>query len=341
MQYEYQVESLQDSLQFSKEREVQKVKLKQQETQSFALLSGLLLSILAMAIGLRSFIRKKKDNEKINAQKEEVEVQKRKIELQHLKLTNTHREISDSINYAKRIQAAILPTKEALAQVLVKEFVIFEPKDIVSGDFYWLEETENEIFIAVADCTGHGVPGAMVSVVCHNALNRAVREFNLSKPAEILDKTKELVIETFKSKSEFVRDGMDISFCKLTKDTHKIEWAGANNPLYIFRKGGKAVEIIPPNKQSVGVSDHGEKFNNHQIELKDGDRIYLFTDGYVDQFGGEKGKKFKHARLRDLIVKYSSTAIYDQKDIFLKEFHDWKRELEQIDDVCVIGIELE
>lgn len=340
MQYEYQKEALKDSLQHSKEIEIQQAEIKQKNTQTTGLLAGLILTVAVFIIGLMSFQRKKKDNLKINEQKGQVEKQKQEIERQHAKLANTHKEISDSITYAKRIQTAILPTHEALFDSLDSTFVLFMPKDVVSGDFYWLENIQNATLIAVADCTGHGVPGAMVSVVCHNALNRAVREFKLTEPALILDKTKDLVIETFKTKSEYVRDGMDISLCKITEGSSTIEWAGANNPLYIFKSMSKSVEIIQSDKQSIGVSDRNNKFTNHTLELDKNDVIYLFTDGFMDQFGGEFGKKFKHSRFRDLVIQNSNLDLKDQKEMLLKEFYSWKNNLEQIDDICIIGIQL-
>ncbi len=340
MQYEYQKEALKDSIEFSKEREIQQAELKQEKTQASAFKYGLILVFIILVIAVRSFLIKKKDNKKINEQKSQVENQKKEIELQHATLAKTHQEISDSINYAKRIQNAILPTTDVLNESLNNGFVLFMPKDVVSGDFYWLENLEDSTLVAVADCTGHGVPGAMVSVVCHNALNRAVREYHLSKPNEILDKTKELVVETFKSKSEFVRDGMDISLCRIHKNSEIVEWAGANNPLYIYKRISNSIEIISSNKQPVGVSDYSENFTNHELKLEQGDIIYLFTDGYMDQFGGEHGKKFKHSRFREIALDLGKQGIKGQKEVFEKEFHNWKGNLEQIDDICIIGIEL-
>lgn len=340
MQYEYQKEALQDSLQYSKEIELQEAALKQEKTQASAFMYGLILVLGLLLLGLRSFLIKKKDNKKINEQKLQVEKQKQEIEKQHAVLAATHKEISDSITYAKRIQTAILPTTDSLNEYLKNGFVLFMPKDVVSGDFYWLENIGESTLIAVADCTGHGVPGAMVSVVCHNALNRAVREFKLVKPSEILDKTKELVIETFKSKSEFVRDGMDISLCKINFTTKQIEWAGANNPLYVFKKDSNDIQITSANKQPVGVSEYSKNFDNHELILDEGDIIYLFTDGYVDQFGGEFGKKFKHSKFRNLIISNGAEGIAGQKEKLMDEFYRWKNNQEQIDDICIIGIQV-
>jgi serine phosphatase RsbU (regulator of sigma subunit)/TPR repeat protein len=337
MRYEYQKESLKDSLEFQKERALNDVERKQQKTQSYALYGGITLLLIVFVIGLRSFLRKKKDNQLINEQKEEVEAQNLEIERQHSVLAYTHQEISDSITYAKRIQKAILPTDEKLKTYLKESFVLFLPKDVVSGDFYWIQEIEGELLVAVADCTGHGVPGAMVSIVCHNALNRAVKEFGISDPGKILDKTKEIVIETFETKSEFVRDGMDISLAKINFINRSLEWAGANNPLYLLGKDSKEIGITAANKHAIGKDDKNEAFKTHSIETEEGDLIYLFTDGFMDQFGGEFGKKYKYAKFREFLIKICKEPMIVQQEMLLKEFQNWKLNLEQVDDICIIG----
>lgn len=338
MQYEYQKESLKDSLEFQKEREVNSVQLKQQETQAYALWGGVALLSILFLVGLRSFLRKKKDNELIHQQKIEVETKNEEIERQHQALANTHQEISDSITYAKRIQNAILPTDEKLKSQLNESFVLFLPKDVVSGDFYWIQEVNGELLVAVADCTGHGVPGAMVSIVCHNALDRVVGEFGISEPGKILDRTRDIIIETFESKSDFVRDGMDISIAKINFDNNQIEWAGANNPLYLISE--HELKIISPNKQPVGKFDKSESFRSHLIDVNEGDLIYLFTDGYMDQFGGEKGKKYKYSKFRDFLIQIHEQPLENQKEELLTEFVNWKGSQEQVDDICIIGIKM-
>jgi len=338
MQYEYQKESLKDSLEFQKEREINSVQLKQQETQAYALWGGVALLSILFLVGLRSFLRKKKDNQLIHQQKLEVEAKNEKIERQHQALANTHKEISDSITYAKRIQNAILPTDEKLKSQLNDSFVLFLPKDVVSGDFYWIQEVGSELLVAVADCTGHGVPGAMVSIVCHNALDRVVGEFGISEPGKILDRTRDIVIETFESKSEFVRDGMDISIAKINFDKNQIEWAGANNPLYLI--SDHELKIIAPNKQPVGKFDKFENFQSHLIDVKKGDLIYLFTDGYMDQFGGSKGKKYKYSKFRDFLKDIYKKPLEAQKNELLTEFVNWKGSQDQVDDICIIGIKI-
>lgn len=263
---------------------------------------------------------------------------KLEVELQKDIVEEKNREITDSITYAQRLQEAILPTAPVVNNALKNNFILYLPKDIVAGDFYWLETKGDKVLFAVADCTGHGVPGAFVSVVCHNALNRAVREFNLEDPAKILDKVTELVIETFEKSEQDVKDGMDISLCVLNKTDKTIHYAGANNSLYYVRNG--ELNEIKANKQPVGKYDALKPFNSHIITLEDSDTFYLFTDGYADQFGGERGKKFKYKSFKNLLVEMHQQAMNAQKSTLETTFRNWMGDHEQIDDVCVMGVKV-
>ncbi len=260
--------------------------------------------------------------------------QKLIIEEQKLIVDEKNKEITDSINYAKRIQNAILPPAKIVKQYLQDSFILYKPKDIVAGDFYWLEHKNNQVLFAAADCTGHGVPGAMVSVVCNNALNRSVREYNLNVPGEILDKTRDIVINEFEESDEDVKDGMDIALCSL--DGNKLQYAGANNPLWIIRDS--EVLETKSNKQPIGIFDNPLPYTTHSFDLIKGDTVYIFSDGYVDQFGGEKGKKFKAKTFKDLLLSIQEKSMEEQKLIIDNTFESWRGDLEQIDDVCVIGV---
>lgn len=267
----------------------------------------------------------------IKSQKEEIIIQKLSVE-------EKNREILDSINYAKRIQSAILPSDSKIKTHLQKSFIIYLPKDIVAGDFYWMEAVDDITLFAVADCTGHGVPGAMVSVVCHNALNRAVKEFGLRDPGVILDKTKEIVVSEFEKSQENVQDGMDIALCALKGNT--LQYAGAHNPLWVIKNGEKEILEIKANKQPIGKYLHSESFKTHTVNLNEGDTIYLFSDGYPDQFGGKDGKKFKTKNLKKLLVSLTDKAIPQQKESLITFFDQWKESLEQVDDVCFMGVKV-
>ena len=323
---------------FDKERETQRLNqlataLENKKKQEQALIINWAIAIVGILILGFSFVLYRRWNE-VKKQKVIIEEKNRQVE-------EKNHEILDSISYAKRIQTAILPSIQLRERVLPEHFVLYEPKDIVAGDFYWLEETKDSIIFAVADCTGHGVPGAMMSVVCHNALNRSVKEFGLRQPGEILDKTREIIVEELSKNHQDVSDGMDISLCAWNKTNREISWAGANNPLWIWKKESKDIVEIKPNKQPIGKHFDMQPFTTHPGPLEKGDRIYLITDGYADQFGGPESKKFKAKNLKNLLVQISNEKINQQIDILRSTFFKWKGDLEQIDDVCIMGIEIE
>lgn len=313
------------------EIQAEKEKTQRLRWQSTALFIGIGLALLVLVVIINRLNVTRKQKKVIEQQKQEVEMQKELIQ-------EKNTEITSSIQYAQRIQEAILPSDSKINDALPENFVLYLPKDIVAGDFYWLESTNNKVIFAVADCTGHGVPGAMVSVVCHNALNRCVREFGLSKPNEILDKCRELVVASFESKKHDVKDGMDISICALRRDTLTLEYAGANNDLYVLQNG--MLNEVHADRQPVGKYRGAKPFQSHQIQLNKGDHIYLFTDGFADQFGGEKGKKFKYKHFKDLLLQTSASNLSDQKLKIQQVFEDWRGDIEQIDDVCIIGVRL-
>ena len=353
MKYEYEKMALKDSLKNAQLQEVKDLKIKEQnatikeeQTKKYALVGGLILMLILVVLSIKGYQQKKKDNLLINQQKKQVE--------------EKNKEITDSINYAKRIQEAILPPATELNKHLKNGFVLYKPKDIVAGDFYWMEtisslegglkvgdhppsnsaQGENIVLFAAADCTGHGVPGAMVSVVCNGALNRSVREFKLTSPSEILNKVRELVIETFAKSKDDVKDGMDIALCSLQKekDAWVIYYAGANNPLWIIRNG--QLMETKPDKQPIGKYTGGKPFTEHRIEIQNEDTIYIFTDGFADQFGGPKGKKYKYESFRKFLLSIQSYDLDTQKTMLEKEFEEWKGDLEQVDDVCIIGVRI-
>ncbi len=301
--------------------------------KSIIWLSVIFLVIVSFlgALAYRSYRLKNKANILISKQKEE-------IEEQHEVLEEQHREITDSINYAKRIQDAILPPLKLVRGYMPDSFILYQPKDIVAGDFYWMEGINNLIVFAAADCTGHGVPGAMVSVVCHNAMNRSVREFMLTEPDEILNKTREIVVETFEKSDEDVRDGMDIALVTINTESNKLNFAGANNGLYYIRNG--ELFQIKPDKQPIGKYEDAKPFTKHTLDLEKGDIIYTFSDGYADQFGGPKGKKFMYKPFRELLLSIHKKPMNEQHDLLMSAFEDWRGSMEQIDDVCVIGVRI-
>jgi serine phosphatase RsbU (regulator of sigma subunit)/Tfp pilus assembly protein PilF len=315
------------------ENEIKQSEIAHNKLRSISLLVVLILVAGFGIVTFRSLRNKQKANQVITLQKLEVEHQKSIIE-------EKNKDITDSINYAKHLQQAILPPQKLVSKYLPESFILYKPKDIVAGDFYWMEVIGDSVLIAAADCTGHGVPGAMVSVVCSNALNRAVKEFSITEPGKILDKVTDLVIETFERSESEVKDGMDISLCVLNTVTKEISWAGANNPLWILEKKTHALREIKADKQPIGKYSNRVAFNTHHINLYEGDAIYLFTDGFADQFGGPKGKKFKYSKLKELILSTNNKTMSEQKEILNDSFETWKTNLEQVDDVCIIGIRI-
>ncbi len=308
---------------------VQQIKL--QNKQKIGMLIALSIMAVLFFFIWKGYKRKKKDNVLIVKHRDEMERQKTVVE-------EKNREIFESISYAKYLQEAILPNHNEIKSFFKEAFVFYQPKEIVAGDFYWLEHHRDYLFFAVCDCTGHGVPGAMVSLVGNNSLNRCIKEFNLTDPGQILDKLTELIEETFSHSQKEIKDGMDISLCVLNLKTRQLNWAGANNPIWLV-KNGELMEV-KANKQPIGRYENKQAFTTHEIEVQQGDCFYLFSDGYAHQFGGPKGKKFKYARLKELILKMSEKGMETQLNTLKNTFEEWRGSLDQIDDVCVSGVRI-
>ncbi|WP_317896781.1 tetratricopeptide repeat protein [Aurantibacillus circumpalustris] len=315
----------------AKQIAISETEKKKQKIIIWSIASGLLFVIVFAGFIFRSLHITQKQKSIIEAKEKETQLQKHLIE-------DKQKEILESITYAKRLQEAILPPKEFVNKHVPDNFILYRPKDIVAGDFYWAECVGSKFFIAAADSTGHGVPGAMVSVVCSNALNRSVKEFGLRETGKILDKTRELVIETFEKSTSEVKDGMDISLLCIDRQNQKVYWSGANNPLWYIQNN--ELKEIKADKQPIGKTDHAKPFTTHELEYKENTTFYLFTDGLADQFGGPNGKKFKYKQFSDLLLQHSNLDPEQQTLLIDKVFSEWKGELEQVDDVCVIGIKI-
>ena len=264
----------------------------------------------------------------ISKQKDEIEEQKKQI--------------MDSIHYARRIQDAILPSNDFVKRTLPDSFVLYKPKDIVSGDFYWVTEKDGKSIFAVVDCTGHGVPGAFMSIVGSNNLNHAVNVVKARRPSDILDALNEGVTHSLRQReaTNSVKDGMDIALCSVDYQNKKLEFAGAYNPVYHVRNG--VLSEIGGDKFPIGafLGEELKRFKNHEIELMTGDSLYIFSDGYKDQFGGDQGKKFLAKRFRDLIVEISSKTMYEQKEELDKTIEFWMSNHAQVDDILVVGVRI-
>ncbi|MBK7128187.1 MAG: tetratricopeptide repeat protein [Crocinitomicaceae bacterium] len=339
-EYQYEKQAAADSILASESNKIKDAQIhaKNLESKQRKLENYVLLGILAITLVLGGIIFHRFRVTKV--QKGIIETQKLQVDQAYGILEVKNREITDSIKYAQRIQKAILPTNKRVNECLKDSFILYQPKDIVAGDFYWLEERDGKILFAASDCTGHGVPGAMVSVICVNGLNRAVRENGLTEPGKILDKTRELVIAEFEKSDDEVKDGMDISLCSLSWQDMQMQWAGANNPLWIFRKDKQEIQEIKADKQPIGKVENPASFKTHQVAVNKGDIIYLITDGFKDQFGGKKGKKFKASHLKNLLLSVCDESMETQRKIISEAFENWKGNLEQIDDVCILGVRI-
>lgn len=303
MQSKFEQDSLLQQNKFTTERNRYLEDISEIQDIVYLSVIGFILLIASLVYYVSSNRRKNRMNEVLLERNQLVEEQKSLVE-------ERNKSISDSINYAQRLQTALLPTRDQINTHLPDSFLFFLPKDVVSGDFYWFEFRDDLCFLAVADCTGHGVPGAMVSVVCSNALNRSVKEFALRRPKDILDKTRELVLDAFAKSEEEVSDGMDISLIAIDKNTRRIIFSGAHNGLWVVREKDKHTEMPDEvrslegenhvllewkgDKQPIGRFQEMKPFEEVEIQLESTDQVYLMSDGYADQFGGPHGKKFKY-----------------------------------------------
>lgn len=297
--------------------------------------------------GIYSYIKIRNANIQITQKNKEITNKNHEIE-------EKNNEIMDSITYAKRIQDSILPDSK-MKHLMPNSFVLFQPKDIVSGDFYWLKRVEEQLLFAAVDCTGHGVPGAFVSMVGFGGLNRAVNEYNLTKPNQVLEKLSEFVVDSFaKHQSKSISDGMDASLCALDRKTRVLQYSGANNSIYIIRKNekplidinGEPVAVkkldtlneLKSTRRPIGKTDNPIPFVNYSVQLEEGDTVYLFTDGFPDQFGGPKGKKYMYKAFKRFLIGIQDIPIAEQKDVLVNEYKEWANGYEQVDDICVIGV---
>jgi serine phosphatase RsbU (regulator of sigma subunit) len=338
LNYEYEQKQQAEKLIDEKKDALNAEKAQHEKVIRNVYLGGFVLVLLLTILILRNFMRVRKANKIITEQNVVVEQQKTIVE-------QKNRDITDSINYAKRIQQAMLPTIQVWNNFFKQSFIYYKPKDIVSGDFYWCMPVGKDVIVAVADCTGHGVPGAFMSMLGVSSLNKIVGEKGIKEPGIILNMLRDEIIKSLnpEGKMEEVKDGMDMTLCYISKETGILEYAAANNPLLIMRKEGETYKVIESEVDKMPVGkylEEGRLFASNKTEIKKGDRIYMFTDGYADQFGGEKGKKFKYRQLVDLLSTNQSKNMAEQKELLDKSMEAWKGKLEQVDDILIAGIEI-
>ena len=334
MNYEFDKKELAAKAEQDKKDAVTAEEKQRQKVIIYSVSGGLFLVVLLALFIFRGYKQKQKANSIITLQKAEVEKQKELVE-------KKNREITDSINYAKRIQQAKLPKKEEIYSALPQSFVLFKPKDIVSGDFYFFHKNEPTIFIAAADCTGHGVPGAFMSMIGSEKLEDAVSQTaDTSEILKLLNKGIKTSLHQSES-NESTRDGMDIALCAIDTKNRIVKYAGANRPIWIIRKGQTEVEETKATKKAIGgFTEDKQHFDTHEIKLQQGDTFYISTDGYVDQFGGEDRKKIMTKKFKEILLSFQDKTMQEQEKYLDNFVENWKAGREQVDDILVIGVRL-
>jgi serine phosphatase RsbU (regulator of sigma subunit) len=350
------------------QQELQAVQLEQSQSEVrqnrmmaiFAFV-GIALVLVLFSISTRAYFRKQRDNKKLTeqkdeisekneelnhqneeiaAQRDEIEAQRDLVFRQKEQIEKTHEEISSSIDYATRLQASILPNTNLLKEKFQDHFVLFRPKSKVSGDFYWWTEVEKSVIIAVADCTGHGVPGAFMSMLGISLLREIVNKEFITQPGVILRRLRKEVIRSLDQKGEIgeQKDGMDLALVSIPFDTLKCEYAGANNPLYMLRDG--QLTEYKADRMPISFYIRMDKFTTHEIQLQKGDQLYMFSDGYADQFGGENRKKFKYKAFQQHLIDHSTQSMEEQHNALMDTIVKWQGDYEQIDDIVIVGIKI-
>ena len=362
----------------NKDKQLQQVEIKRQTTRNYALMIGVILLLGLLILIFKSYNDKRKanrilqdlnkeisikkqvieeknhelsqQNEEITAQRDEIEAQRDTVTSQKIHIEKIHKDLTDSINYAKKIQEAVLPKSEILERLNKEHFILYKPKSVVSGDFYWFYSQNNRLYISVSDCTGHGVPGGFMSMLGISFLNEIISRNNEISAGSILNEMRKHIVsslqqEEIQSNSTIgrsgVKDGMDMSMVIINFDKNTIEFAGANNPLYIVREN--VLSELKADKMPISIHISMEDFSNQEVNIRKGDMIYLFSDGYADQFGGEKNKKFMYRKFKEILVSVSSKSMEEQYCILDKTIEEWKNKSninEQTDDITVIGVRL-
>jgi serine phosphatase RsbU (regulator of sigma subunit) len=321
------------------------------------LLGGLATITVIVFLIAYAYVQKRKDNKRINEKNtliseaneelkqlnEEITVQKEEIETQRDHLFNQNEAITASINYAQRIQSAMLPPETYIHELLDEVFILYKPRDIVSGDFYWIKQVNQYVIVVAADCTGHGVPGAFMSMLGMSFLTEIVQRREITQANQVLNEMRHQIKQSLRQHGhpEETKDGIDMALCIIDEKTRMMQYAGANNPLYIIKEsnGNPELNEIKSDRMPVGYYAGKDKpFTNHAINLEIGDTFYLFSDGFVDQKGGDENKKFMSRNFKRLLFEIHDQPMYEQKEILDNTLMDWMGNNSQTDDILVVGV---
>ena len=326
---------------------IQETEIESEKMKNYVLFGFIILVMIIGLIILRSYFQKKKTNKllvnknfEIQQQKEEIETQNGMLLEQKSKIEESHLQITDSINYAKRIQNALLNIEIPIESLFKEYFIYYKPRDIVSGDFYWIEKIQNKIVVVAADCTGHGVPGAFMSMLGISLLNELTTSDKIETPGKILDELRNKVKIYLRQtgKMEENKDGMDMAMIIIDTDTWSAKFSGANNPIYIIRD--HQFMEFKPTRNPIGIYLNELPFKTEEIQLHKNDSLYLFSDGYIDQFGGEKGLRLKSAKFKELLLSISEKSMKEQHTMLDEVYHNWKGNHEQVDDILILGLKI-
>jgi serine phosphatase RsbU (regulator of sigma subunit) len=330
-----------------KNQELQKAEIQRHKMQLYILFGWIVIVIIIGLYILRSYLQKKKvntlllyKNAEIRQQKYEIESQNSMLLDQKVRIEQSHRQITDSINYAKRIQKALLRIEKPIEDSFSEYFLYYKPRDIVSGDFYWVNKFKDNIIVVAADCTGHGVPGAFMSMLGISLLNELVLSEGMDNPGLILNALRSRVKMYLKQtgKIDESKDGMDMALIIINTTNLEAKYSGANNPIYIIRENN--LMEYKATKNPIGIYLNEQNFRTDEIQLQRGDRVYLFSDGYMDQFGGLNGLKLKSGKFKEMLLSINQKTMEEQKDLLEKAFNIWRGKYDQVDDILILGIKL-
>jgi serine phosphatase RsbU (regulator of sigma subunit) len=344
MDTKYETEKKQQQIELQESQILARdAKIQQQKTLRNALIAGLLGVALVIVVVILAYMQKRRDNRKIREQNEQILEANEELTTLNEDISRQNREIMDSISYAQRIQSAMMPPEGIFNELLDEAFIYYKPRDIVSGDFFWIRQVNNFIVLAAADCTGHGVPGAFMSLLGISFLNEIVQRREITQASEILNELRRQIKHSLRQHGhpDETKDGIDMALCAIDQKNRTMQYAGAFNPLYLIREENSNAELIEFKADRMPLGYHQGKdraFTNHEIKLAIGDTFYIFSDGFIDQKGGPDQKKFMSKKFKNLLLGIHDLPLFDQKSILEKTLTGWMGDQEQVDDILVVGV---